>query len=144
MIEFPEMFLQLLLAALLGALIGFEREYRRKAAGLRTYTLVAIGSALFTLVSVYGFENVPGGFAVDPSRVAANIVVGIGFLGAGLIFHSRDNQVRGLTTAAGVWAVAALGMAVGLKMYAVAVFSTFVALAVLILFRFIENIIPRA
>lgn len=138
----PKFFLQILLAALLGALIGFEREYRRKAAGLRTYTLVAVGSALFTLLSVYGFENVSGGFAVDPSRIAANIVVGIGFLGAGLIFLT-GNEVRGLTTAAGVWIVAALGMAVALELYNLAIFTALVTLAVLILFRFIERLIPR-
>ena len=102
------------LAFILSALIGVERQLRQRSAGLRTHTLVGVGSALFVLVSKYGFENVliPGRIAVDPSRVAAQIVTGIGFLGAGLIFVRRD-AVRGLTTAATIWVTAAVGMACG-------------------------------
>jgi putative Mg2+ transporter-C (MgtC) family protein len=98
----------------LSALIGLEREFRQKSAGLRTHTLVGVAAALITLVSKYGFSDVlvPGHIQLDPSRVAAQIVSGIGFLGAGLIFVRRD-AVRGLTTAAVVWATAGIGMACG-------------------------------
>ncbi|HEY1706491.1 MAG TPA: MgtC/SapB family protein [Trebonia sp.] len=100
------------LALVLSACIGVEREIRQKNAGLRTYSLVGLGSALFVLVSKYGFSDVlePGRIVLDPSRVAAQIVSGVGFLGAGLIFVKRDS-VRGLTTAAGVWVTAAIGAA---------------------------------
>lgn len=108
--------LRILLAAILSLLIGAEREFFRKAAGVRTHTLVGSGSALFMVVSKYGFADVG---TVDASRVAAQIVSGIGFLGAGLIFVRRD-AVRGLTTAAGVWVVAAIGMAAGAGLYWVA------------------------
>ncbi|MBV9446077.1 MAG: MgtC/SapB family protein [Streptosporangiaceae bacterium] len=102
------------LAFVLSALIGLEREYRQKSAGLRTHTLVGVAAALFMLVSKYGFSDVvlAGRITLDPSRVAAQIVSGIGFLGAGIIFVRRD-AVRGLTTAAVVWLVAAIGMACG-------------------------------
>ncbi|MDR3034344.1 MAG: MgtC/SapB family protein [Kitasatospora sp.] len=102
------------LALLLSAAVGLEREIRQKSAGLRTYTLVGVGAALFMLVSKYGFTDVlePSRVVLDPSRVAAQIVTGIGFLGAGLIFVRRD-AVRGLTTAAGVWVTAAIGAAAG-------------------------------
>ena len=101
-------------ALLLSAIIGLEREIRQKSAGLRTHTLVGVGAALFMLVSKYGFMDllVPGRILLDPSRVAAQIVSGIGFLGAGLIFVRRD-AVRGLTSAAGVWITAAIGSAAG-------------------------------
>jgi putative Mg2+ transporter-C (MgtC) family protein len=101
------------LALLLSSLIGVEREIRQKSAGLRTYALVGTGAALFMLVSAYGFKGVLGNHVtLDPSRVAAQIVSGIGFIGGGLIFVRRDS-VRGLTTAAGVWTTAAIGMAAG-------------------------------
>jgi putative Mg2+ transporter-C (MgtC) family protein len=120
----PVQFAELGLAFVLSALIGLERELRHKPAGLRTHTLVGVGAALIMLVSKYGFMDVlvPGKVIVDPSRVAAQIVSGIGFLGAGLIFVRRD-AVRGLTTAAVVWLVAAIGMACagGLAGLAVAV-----------------------
>lgn len=111
--ELP-LLLLLLLSLVLSAAIGLEREFRQKSAGLRTHTLVGVGAALFTLVSKYGFGDVidPGHVVLDPSRVAAQIVSGIGFLGAGLIFVRRD-AVRGLTTAAVVWQTAAVGMACG-------------------------------
>src|ERR1700728_5181792 len=102
------------LAFVLSALIGVEREIRHKSAGLRTYTLVGFGAALIMLVSKYGFTNilVNNRVVLDPSRIAAQIVTGIGFIGGGLIFVRRDN-VRGLTTAAIVWLTAAIGMACG-------------------------------
>jgi putative Mg2+ transporter-C (MgtC) family protein len=101
------------LAFALSSLIGLEREWRQKSAGLRTHTLVGVGSALFLIVSKYGFSDVLGeGVVLDPSRVAAQIVSGIGFIGGGLIFV-RGDAVRGLTTAAIVWVTAAVGMACG-------------------------------
>ena len=112
------------LAFLLSTLVGLERELRQKSAGLRTHTLVGVGSALIMLVGKYGFSDVlaPGRVVLDPSRVAAQVVSGIGFIGGGLIFVRRD-AVRGLTTAAIVWLTAAIGMAcgAGLPVLAVAV-----------------------
>lgn len=102
--------LRVICAAISGFLIGFERKYRMKEAGLRTHTIVAIGSALFTIVSGFGFEG------TDPARIAAQIVTGIGFLGAGMIVF-RKNTLYGLTTAAGIWATAGIGMAMGAGMY---------------------------
>lgn len=107
-------FAELGLAFVLSGLIGLERELRQKAAGLRTHTVVGVAAALIVLVSKYGFSNVlvPGHIILDPSRVAAQIVSGIGFLGAGLIFVRRD-VVNGLTTAATIWLTAGIGMAAG-------------------------------
>jgi len=109
--------LRLLVALVLGAIVGLERERQERAAGLRTVTMVSLGSCLFTIVGAYGFSQ------TDPSRVAAQIVTGIGFLGAGTIFLRKD-LVRGLTTAATIWAVAAIGMASGTQRYFEAVFTT--------------------
>ncbi|HVV21565.1 MAG TPA: MgtC/SapB family protein [Pseudonocardiaceae bacterium] len=105
---------ELLAALVLCSLIGLERQLRQKSAGLRTHTLVGLGSALFVLISKYGFTDVlqPGHVVLDPSRVAAQIVSGIGFIGGGLIFVRRD-IVRGLTTAAVIWVAAAVGAACG-------------------------------
>src|ERR687889_647850 len=102
------------LALVLSAAIGLERELRQKSAGFRTYTLVGLGAALFSVAGAYGFQEELGGPGVprDPSRVAAQVVTGIGFIGGGLIFVRRD-AVRGLTTAATVWLAAAVGMAAG-------------------------------
>ncbi|UFU06430.1 MgtC/SapB family protein [Ruania halotolerans] len=114
----------LTLAFVLSALIGFERQRSLKSAGLRTHTLVGVGTAVFTLVSAYGFQGVTGPDAVvDPSRIAAQIVSGIGFLGAGVIFV-RQNMVSGLTTAASIWVTAAIGMACGAGNPALALFAT--------------------
>src|SRR4051794_27925002 len=108
----------------LSAIIGLERQRRFKSAGMRTHTLVGVGSAVFTLVSAYGFADVTGrGGAVDPSRIAAQIVSGIGFLGAGVIFVRRGS-VSGLTTAASIWLTAAVGMACGAGLPALAVMAT--------------------
>ncbi|MBI5045730.1 MAG: MgtC/SapB family protein [Candidatus Niyogibacteria bacterium] len=122
---------QISLAAFLGALIGFERRYSRKAAGMRTYALIALGSALFTILSAEGLGSDLGISSLDPSRIASQVVVGVGFLGAGLIFL-QGGQVKGLTTAAGIWATAAMGMSIGFQMYAVAVAAA--ALIIFILF----------
>ena len=116
--------LPLLLALALSAVIGLEREIRAKAAGLRTHTLVGLGTAVFTLVSRYGFDGSGGGLVpFDPSRIAAQVVTGIGFIGGGIIFVRRD-AVRGLTTAATVWVTAAVGMAAGAGLPLLAVAAT--------------------
>lgn len=135
---FIEIALKILLAAVLGMVIGAEREHRRKAAGLRTYTLVSIGSVLFTILSLYGFSDGAGGYAYDPGRIAGQIVVGIGFIGAGLVFF-KDNKLQGLTTAAGIWVTAAIGMAVGLGFYATAIFAAILTTAVMGLLTFLEE-----
>ena len=127
--------LRLAVAMLLGGVIGFEREYRAKDAGFRTHFLVALGSALFCIVSQFGF-----GFELkDSSRVAAQVVSGIGFLGAGTIIFQK-NVVRGLTTAAGLWVTAAIGLACGTGMYLPAVVTT---LMVLIGLEILSAVIPR-
>lgn len=116
---------ELALAFALSSLIGLEREWRQKSAGLRTHTLVGFGAALFVVVSKYGFSDVLVGrsVALDPSRVAAQVVSGLGFIGGGLIFVRRD-AVRGLTTAAIVWMTAAIGMACGAGLVVVALVAT--------------------
>lgn len=115
---------QVLLALGLGAVIGWQRQAIGKAAGARTYALVSAGSALFTILSLHGF------LGSDVSRVAGQVIVGIGFLGAGLILH-RESEVHGLTTAAGLWVSAAIGMAVGTGFYLLAIVGAFIMLAVL-------------
>jgi len=117
--------LELLLALILSSLIGLEREFRAKSAGLRTHTLVGVAAALIMLVSKYGFSDVlaPYSVVLDPSRVAAQVVSGIGFIGGGLIFVQRD-VVRGLTTAATIWLTAAVGMACGAGLPILALFVT--------------------
>lgn len=122
---------KILLSAFLGGLFGLEREWRGREAGLRTNMMISIASCLFTYL---GMEAFPFGEGImrDPARVAAQIVSGVGFLGAGALLHHR-NTVRGLTTAAAIWLVAAVGMAVGAGAYFSAIFTTFVALFVLVL-----------
>jgi len=121
------MILRLLLATALGAGIGYQRERAKKPAGLRTHILIALGAALFTVASVFGFGN-----GVDPSRVAAGVVAGIGFIGAGVIFRTAD-RVAGLTTAASIWVTASVGLAAGAGMYLVAFLVAVVAAVVLML-----------
>jgi putative Mg2+ transporter-C (MgtC) family protein len=122
-----EMMLRLLLAAALGALIGYQRERADKPAGLRTHTLICTGAALFTIASIYGFGE------ADAARVAAGIVTGIGFLGAGAIFHRQAGIVQGLTTAATIWAVAAIGLAAGAGLYIIAALTTAIVMIILLL-----------
>jgi putative Mg2+ transporter-C (MgtC) family protein len=127
-----ELILRIFVAALLGGLIGLEREYRAKEAGFRTHFLVALGSALFMIVSAYGFNELQMSDMTsrwDVSRVAAQVVSGIGFIGAGtIIFRKQENMVSGLTTAAGLWVVAAIGLACGVGMYVLATACTFLVL----------------
>lgn len=125
------MLLDLGLSALLGFLIGFERKLRSKEAGIRTHTIVSVGACMMMLISLYGFKGVDS----DASRVAAQIVSGVSFLGAGIIVY-RKHEVKGLTTAAGVWATAAIGMACGARMYILAS----VGCAILILLQIIFHL----
>ena len=126
-----EMLIRLVTAAALGSLIGFERERLLWAAGIRTHMLVCVGSCLIMIVSQYGFTNVLSqNVVLDPSRVAAQVVSGIGFLGAGAIL-ARGEIVKGLTTAASIWTVAAVGLAVGGGLYLAASASTVIILIIL-------------
>jgi putative Mg2+ transporter-C (MgtC) family protein len=136
---------ELALALVLSALIGLEREMRQKSAGLRTHTLVGVGAALFMLISKYGFTDVlePGRVVLDPSRVAAQIVTGVGFLGAGLIFVRRD-AVRGLTTAAAIWVTAAIGSASGAGLPVLAVLATGIYFLVALVFPLATRRLPRS
>jgi len=120
-----DMVLRLVIAGLMGGIVGYERERAEKPAGFRTHLLVCVGAALFTIASVYGF-----GVLSDPARVAAGVVVGIGFLGAGTILRG-EGAVVGLTTAATIWAVAAIGLAVGAGLYVVAAVTTVIVLLAL-------------
>ena len=124
-----EFVLRLLAATAMGAAIGFEREYHAKEAGLRTHLLVALGSCLFMILSVYGFDFMLGRDHVsyDPSRIASQVVTGIGFIGAGTIIFQKQ-AVRGLTTAAGLWVTAAIGLACGNGMYWIALITTVIVL----------------
>ncbi len=117
---------QILLAVFLGGILGWQREKIGKSAGPRTYGLVTAGSALFTMLSLTGFGD------GDPARIAAQILTGIGFIGAGVIIHKDGGAIEGVTTAAGLWAVAAIGMAIGVGWYIQAVIATFIMLIVLI------------
>lgn len=141
-----ELVLRLGLAVLLGGVIGIEREWRDRTAGLRTHILVCLGAATFTIVSAYGFSdwyghvptNTRSTINSDPTRIAAQIVTGIGFLGAGAIFRSEDG-VRGLTTAASLWMMAAIGLSVGAGYYELAVATTALILIVLVGLRTVSH-----
>lgn len=144
---FPETFgtqvLLLVSAFVLSAAIGIERDVRQKSAGARTHILVGMGSALFTLVSAYGFSHLLGGDVVlDPSRIAAQIVSGIGFIGAGVVFV-RQNMVSGLTTAASIWVTAAVGMACGAGMPMIAALTVLLYLLAVTLITTLVRRLPR-
>lgn len=143
MLAMQEIAIRLLLAAALGAVIGFDRERHTWAAGLRTHMLVCLGAALAMIVSAFAFSDVLQQWprvVLDPSRIAAQVISGIGFLGAGTImFLHRENVIRGLTTAAGLWTVAAIGLAVGGGMYAAAVIATAVAWVILAVLKPLER-----
>jgi putative Mg2+ transporter-C (MgtC) family protein len=138
MMTWWEVAVRLGLAVVLGGAIGMERQTVEKPAGFRTHILVCLGAALFTLLSTQGFF----GPNVDPSRVAANVVVGIGFLGAGTIWRT-GTTVQGLTTAASLWTVAAIGMAVGIGFYFAAILGTGLVVVVLMLLKRLEVRMPR-
>lgn len=134
-------FLQLLLAAFLGGLIGLEREYKKKEAGLKTFTLVSLGACFFTILGVH-FTLPEAGFGVftqvDPTRIIQAVAVGIGFIGGGLIFV-RQSHIEGLTTAAGLWVTAAIGIAAGLKLYFLAILGSLLVVLILAGFRLLEQ-----
>ena len=134
-----ELLLRLVVALVLGALIGLERERRGHAAGFRTMAMVSVGSCLFTLVGAELF----GGDRTDPTRIAAQVVTGIGFLGAGAILREQGT-IRGLTTAATIWVVAAIGMAAGFGAYVLAAGCTALVLVGLIVMRFVRRRFLRA
>lgn len=129
-----EYLFRIFLAAVCGAVIGYERKNRGKGAGLRTHIIVAIASALMMVISKYGFNDLAFGedFRLDPSRVASQIVSGVGFLGAGMIFVQRQT-VKGLTTAAGIWATSGIGMAIGSGMYMLGVLTSILILVIQLL-----------
>jgi putative Mg2+ transporter-C (MgtC) family protein len=146
MISYWTILLRLVIALLLGSAVGLERERKERGVGLRTLALVTLGSALFTTVSAYGFLGLLGlaHVTLDPTRVASYIVAGIGFLGAGTIFMSRDREkVRGLTTAASIWVMAAVGIACGIGLLLEAVTVTVLALIVLVGLSIIERRLVR-
>jgi len=139
-----QIILQLVIAVFLGGLVGLEREYKGKEAGLQTCSLVSLGSCLFTIVSAslfYFFKDLPG-VSFDPSRIVLAVCTGIGFIGAGVIIY-RQFHIEGLTTAAGLWLVSAIGVAVGARMYLVALSGTVLAIIILIVFGELEKGIVR-
>lgn len=139
-----EFVLRIFVAAILGGAVGLEREYRDKAAGFRTHFLVALGSALFMIISAYGFEGVltNENMRLDVSRIAAQVVTGIGFIGAGTIIFQK-NAVRGLTTAAGVWVTAAIGLTCGAGMYLLAIISTALVLVGMEAFNYVLRLLNK-
>ncbi|RFS26897.1 MgtC/SapB family protein [Chitinophaga silvatica] len=136
-----EIILRLSLAALFGGIIGLERERKDWAAGLRTHMMVSVGAALTMMVSAFGFADVLGtpNVVLDPSRVAAQVISGIGFIGAGTILFLKEGVIRGLTTAAGLWTVAAIGLATGGGMYFAGFLATCIAIIILWLLQPIEK-----
>ncbi|MGI2335379.1 MAG: MgtC/SapB family protein [Dehalogenimonas sp.] len=122
-----EMVIRLVVAAVLGAVVGLQRESAGKSAGIRTLALISLGAALFTVVSIFAFD------AADPARIAANVVTGIGFLGAGTIMRRGEGIIEGMTTAATIWAVAAIGIAAGSGMYIISVVTAILILIFLVL-----------
>lgn len=142
-LQYSDFFIRMLLAAILGGLIGFERDVHGRAAGLRTHLLVSLGSAVFTILSelISQTSSAPG-FPADPARIAAQIVSGIGFLGAGVIVK-EGASVRGLTTAACLWGAAAIGMAAGSGHYEIAIVTTAISLTSLVFLKFMERFYPK-
>lgn len=134
-----ECLIRILLACFCGFIIGLERSKRQKEAGIRTHIILAMGCAIMTIVSKYGFTDViKQGMNVEPSRLASNIITGIGFLGAGVIFV-RGGSVRGLTTAAGIWATSGIGLAIGSGLYTIGIASTIILMIVQL---FIHRLFP--
>lgn len=145
MLSDHEIVIRLLLASLLGGLIGLERERKHWAAGLRTHMMVCVGSCLIMIVSAYGFEDILNRehVGLDPSRVAAQVVSGIGFIGAGTILFLKQGTIRGLTTASGLWTVAAIGLATGGGLYFAAGMTTAIALIILWAIQPLEKIYTK-
>jgi len=136
---------QLLAAVILGGLVGLEREYKRKEAGLQTYSLVCLGSCIFTIISteiskIYTDFLNQSIISFDPSRIILAIATGIGFIGAGVIIH-RHEHIEGITTAAGLWATAAIGTAIGFKFYFTAIVASILIIFIFIVFGILERTI---
>lgn len=133
MLSTNEIIIRLALASLFGALIGLERERKHWAAGLRTHMMVCVGACLIMMVSAFGFSDILGtpNLTLDPSRIAAQVVSGIGFIGAGTILLLKQGTIKGLTTASGLWTVAAIGLATGGGMYFAAIATTVIAIIIL-------------
>lgn len=141
MLTTEQLIIRLVVAALLGSLVGLERERHDWVAGLRTHMMVCVGSALAMIVSAHGFVDVviPGKVMLDPSRIAAQVISGIGFLGAGTILYLRHEVIRGLTTAAGLWTVACIGLAIGSGLFEAGIIVTALALIILALLKPLEK-----
>jgi putative Mg2+ transporter-C (MgtC) family protein len=133
---------RLILAIILGGLIGFEREVKKRSAGLRTHVLVSLGSCLIMLTSLYVFDIYKDIATLDPARIAAGIITGIGFLGAGAIIRSGE-AVKGLTTAASLWLVAGIGMGIGCGFYLASLITAVLAIAVLFFLGQLEKVISK-
>lgn len=134
--------ISLLLTVILSSFIGLEREVRGRSAGLRTHLLVAVGSAVIMIISIYGFPLIAEGMTRDPARLAAQVVAGVGFLGAGAIIHYAGG-IRGLTTASTIWLVMAIGLACGSMNFVLAIVTTFIVMIVLITFRKLERRVTK-
>ena len=135
-----QVILRLLSSLVLGGLIGLERQIHRRAAGLRTHILVSLGSCLIMLTSIYISDIYKNVTSVDPSRIAAGVITGIGFLGAGAIIREREKEgIKGLTTAASLWVVAGIGLAIGCGFYIAGIFTTILALVTLFFLGFFEK-----
>ena len=145
MLLHQEIVTRLAVAAVLGGIVGLERERLEWVAGLRTHMLVCLGAALVMIVSAFGFSDILGApqVALDPSRIAAQVVSGIGFLGAGTILFLRQEVIRGLTTAASLWTVAAVGLAVGSGLYLAAICTTVLVVVILALVKPLEVFLFR-
>ncbi|MBI5145488.1 MAG: MgtC/SapB family protein [Candidatus Omnitrophica bacterium] len=135
-----EIIWRLVLSLVLGGLVGLERQLHKHTAGLRTHILVCLGSCLIMLTSIYVFDIYRNQVPLDPARIAAGVITGIGFLGAGTIIRERQG-IRGLTTAASLWVVAGIGLAIGCGFYLAGAFTTVLALVTLLLLRYTEDII---
>jgi putative Mg2+ transporter-C (MgtC) family protein len=137
-----EIFLRVTVAVILGAMLGTERIMARKTAGMRTYSLVSMGSAVFVIISIIVSDFYIDKTTMDPLRVASQIIAGVGFIGAGLIIF-RGSKISGLTTAAGLWVAAGIGMASGFGLYYIAVFVALITLVIFTVFWYIEKKIKK-
>ncbi len=133
-----QIIVRLTLSVILSGFVGLERQWHRRTAGLRTHILVCLGSCLIMLTSLHVFDIYKNQTTLDPTRIAAGVITGIGFLGAGAIINQRDG-IKGLTTAASIWVVSGIGLAVGCGFFTAAIFTTLLTLIVLFLLRYIEG-----
>ena len=140
MLTDSQILLRLLVSAILSGLIGLERQMKRRSAGLRTHILVCLGSCLIMLTSIHVFDIYKNIVSLDPARIAAGVITGIGFLGAGTIMRDR-NEVKGLTTAASLWVAAGIGLAIGCGFYSAAIFTTVLTLIALFFLRYVERMV---